>query len=148
MNLEHPEYAYLAGHKIDSRVLMPATGFLQCVWAQFAENVGRHYQNFPVQFRDVAFKRAVVLRADFDTKITCFLHSNTGSFHIESGGDLVASGKVERLPPGADESEYLDGATGTSSPMTKDDFYKELGLRGYNYSGDFQPIQSADINGK
>ena len=147
MNLEHPEYAYLAGHKIDNRILMPATGYLHSIWMQFAENFGRDYQNFPVQFRDVAFKRATVLRGDLDTKITYFLHSSTGVFHVESGGDIVATGKIERLPAGTEESECLPCKSVPGS-MTKEDFYKELRLRGYNYSGDFQTIQQANINGE
>ena len=53
--------AYLTGHKIDSRVLFPATGYLVLAWKAFAMQQGQGYEQLSCSFEDVHIQRATVL---------------------------------------------------------------------------------------
>lgn len=75
--------------------------------------------------------------------------TGTGRFEVSENGTAVASGVVrvtknpaqEKIPiallPNKDEEEV----------MTTKDIYKELRLRGYQYSGIFRSLKSASISG-
>ena len=86
------------------------------------------------------------------TLISSVLH-RSGEFAFTEDGEVIAQGKIQRLPEGASskpltevrpedkvESEFL--------PLNQDDIYKEFRLRGYSYSGVFQGIKSIDNQGK
>lgn len=49
------------GHKIDGRVLFPATGYLVLTWRALAKLQGQEYTRMPVCFSDVHIHRAVIL---------------------------------------------------------------------------------------
>jgi len=52
---------YLVGHKIDGRVLFPATGYLLLAWKTFAKLNGKGYDEIAVAFDDVDIHRATIL---------------------------------------------------------------------------------------
>ena len=52
---------YLVGHKIDGRVLFPATGYLVLAWRALAKMRGELYEEMPVVFSDVHIHRATIL---------------------------------------------------------------------------------------
>ena len=56
-----PEDAYLTGHRIDGRVLYPATGYLVLAWRALARANGRVFSQMAVVFDDVHIHRATVL---------------------------------------------------------------------------------------
>ena len=55
------EDSYLVGHKIDGRVLYPATGYLVLVWRAFSKINRQSYEQFPVAFEDVHIHRATIM---------------------------------------------------------------------------------------
>ena len=55
------EDRYLIGHKIDGRVLFPATGYLVLAWRSLAKMKGRNYKEMPVEFKNVHIHRATIL---------------------------------------------------------------------------------------
>ena len=55
------EDQYLTGHKIDGRVLFPATGYLVLAWRTLAKLSGKMYTQLPVVFEDVVIHRATIL---------------------------------------------------------------------------------------
>ena len=58
---KNPEDAYLTGHKIDGRVLFPATGYLALAWRTLAKREGKEWYEMPVTFEDVDIHRATIL---------------------------------------------------------------------------------------
>ena len=82
-----------------------------------------------------------------EIELTIVIHTGTGTFEINEGNTAVVTGiitevtkplpltKLRPLPP----SEY--------PLMTERDFYKELRLRGYHYSGAFRSVTEARGDG-
>ena len=55
------EDAHLIGHKIDGRVLFPATGYLVLAWKALAKQQNRPFEEVPVVFEDISIHRATIL---------------------------------------------------------------------------------------
>jgi len=140
LDLAKEENAYLAGHTIDGRVLFPATGYMTLAWMSLAQQQGLDYLRTPVLFEDVVFHRATILGVGTVVKLTLNFFPGSSSFEICEGSSLVASGKI-RLVTNVQQEQLqlpsLPGIAGSNKLSTKD-IYKELRLRGYDYSGAFQ----------
>ena len=52
---------YLVGHKIDGRVLFPATGYLVLAWKTLARMKRRFYEQMPVCFENINIHHATIL---------------------------------------------------------------------------------------
>ncbi|XP_070068712.1 fatty acid synthase isoform X2 [Drosophila takahashii] len=147
LDLGKEENAYLAGHTIDGRVLFPATGYMTLAWMSLAQQQGLDYLRTPVLFEDVVFHRATILGVGTAVKLTLNFFPGSSSFEICEGSSLVASGKI-RLVTNVQQEQLqlpsLPGIAGSNKLGTKD-IYKELRLRGYDYSGVFQGILETDI---
>ena len=55
------EHNYLKGHKIDGRLLFPATGYLVMAWKALAKELKLNWLQMPVEFKDTSIQRATVL---------------------------------------------------------------------------------------
>ncbi|XP_017099797.2 fatty acid synthase [Drosophila bipectinata] len=147
LDLAKEENTFLAGHTIDGRILFPATGYMTLAWMSLAQQQGLDYLRTPVLFEDVVFHRATILGVGTVVKLTLNFFPGSSSFEICEGSSLVASGKI-RLVTNVHQERLqlpsLPGIAGSSKLGTKD-IYKELRLRGYDYSGAFQGILEADI---
>ncbi|XP_017047341.1 fatty acid synthase [Drosophila ficusphila] len=147
LDLGKEENSFLAGHTIDGRILFPATGYMTLAWMSFAQQQGLDYLRTPVLFEDVVFHRATILGVGTVVKLTLNFFPGSSSFEICEGSSLVASGKI-RLVSNVQQERLklplLPGTAGSHKLSTKD-IYKELRLRGYDYSGAFQGILESDI---
>jgi fatty acid synthase len=86
-------------------------------------------------------------------ELTVIVTKGTGTFEVVEGGSAIVTGKIyipediEKemldLPPPRVETTPL-----TPPPLSGKDVYKELRLRGYNYSGIFKAITELDSTGK
>lgn len=151
VNLAKEADAYLTGHTIDGRILFPATGYLVLVWKTFAKMQNVDYQKLPVVFETVKFQRATIMPKEGDVKFLINIFMGTGEFEICENGSVAVTGKVSTpenpdkmllnipAPIVKNESELLE--------LNKNDVYKELRLRGYDYTGVFQGIKSANNRG-
>lgn len=59
-SMESPDH-YLVGHKIDGRVLYPATGYLVLAWKALAKLKGQFHEQMAVVFEDINIHRATIL---------------------------------------------------------------------------------------
>lgn len=75
------------------------------------------------------------------------VHTGTGRFEITENSTAVVTGKitaVEKMAPLTD----LGPLPNTDFPIMQErDFYKELRLRGYHYSGAFRSVVEARADG-
>lgn len=140
--------AYLAGHAIDGRVLFPATGYLTIVWKTFAKLQGVESDKLPVVLEEVQFQRATIMPKEGSVKFLINIFDGTGDFEICEGGSVAVIGKI-RIPEDVDKEQLnLQPPSTPSKPelleLTTEDVYKELRLRGYDYTGAFQGIVNSD----
>ncbi|XP_037093774.1 LOW QUALITY PROTEIN: fatty acid synthase-like [Pollicipes pollicipes] len=140
--------AYLAGHTIDGRILYPSTGYLVLVWRALAKSLGRQMEDTPVEFSDVTFRRATILSRDNRVRLMVSLLDGSGQFEICENGAPVVTGHVrlEEEPLGPTHQLLMDQPPSDSAEgvrLLTRDVYKELRLRGYEYTGLFQGIAEA-----
>ncbi|XP_030748833.1 fatty acid synthase-like isoform X2 [Sitophilus oryzae] len=152
--LKHPDYAYIAGHTIDGRNLFPATGYLYIVWNTFADSQCLLVPDTKVVFENCRFVRALQMPANVQAKLdlTVTIQKESGKFEVAEGNATVVTGRIRLAVDDQDEVTPLPHPVGVPNStvpyMTRKDVYKELRLRGYNYSGKFKGIQSCDISGQ
>ncbi|XP_053996082.1 fatty acid synthase [Hylaeus anthracinus] len=151
VDLSKESDAFLSGHKIDGRVLFPATGYLVLVWKTLAKIRGLDYEQLPVIFENVSFLRATIMPKEGPIKFLINIFMGTGEFEICENQSVAVTGKISvpettdkillnlPVPVVRNERELLD--------LTPGDIYKELRLRGYEYEGIFQGIKSSNNRG-
>ncbi|KAH3871939.1 hypothetical protein DPMN_035154, partial [Dreissena polymorpha] len=138
----------LIGHKIDGRVLFPATGYLMLAWKTLAKLNHKNFEEMPVKFEDFTIHRATILPDHGKVHFLVTVMSGTGNFEILEGGSVVANGRVTSLEDGdAIVPTGLPGETTGDFQLSAADIYKELRLRGYDYGPTFQGIHAADMTG-
>ncbi|XP_037959865.1 fatty acid synthase [Teleopsis dalmanni] len=150
INLSKEHDAFLVGHTIDGRILFPATGYMTLAWMTYAKMHGQEFHKTPVVLENLVFHRATILNKEGVVKFGINFFDSTGAFQICEGGSLAMSGKItipERI-----ENEELPLIELRSTTSIKDlsinDAYKELRLRGYDYSGIFRGIVTSDSYAK
>lgn len=150
VNLSKETDAYLAGHEIDGRVLFPTAGYITLAWCTFAKILNSTFDKTPVVLKDVVFHRVTVLPKDDSVKFSVnFFEAtpfNERCFEIGGDGSLLVSGKIH-VPEDVELEELpLDPINQDESGicLNSSDIYKELRLRGYDYSGKFRSITESD----
>ncbi|XP_015179002.1 PREDICTED: fatty acid synthase [Polistes dominula] len=145
------DFEFITGHNIDGRNLFPATGYLGLVWETIGMMVGQLYTEVSVVFRDVKFIRATTIPKEGRVEMTVMIQKGSGNFEVIEGNTAVVSGNIriadditkEKVP----EYARKDDVEREEILKTKD-IYKELRLRGYQYSGLFKSFVSASIDGR
>ncbi|XP_031628631.1 fatty acid synthase-like [Contarinia nasturtii] len=145
VNLTKDEDTYLAGHAIDGRILFPATGYMTLAWRTFPKIKNSMFEQTSVVFEDVVFHRATILPKDGSIKLAIKFFDGTNRFEICEGGSLAVSGKI-CVPEDEFEELPLEPLEQDKSglKLKLNDVYKELRLRGYDYSGKFRGISESD----
>ncbi|XP_050680853.1 fatty acid synthase-like isoform X2 [Leptidea sinapis] len=152
-DLSKSDDAFMAGHNIDGRVLFPATGYLTLVWRTMAKLHNKKLEETAIVLENVQFRRATIVSRDGPVRFLVNVLEGTGEFDVCEGGSVAVTGLVrltddpaaERLPP-SPEPPAAPGAE-DRLPLVTDDIYKELRLRGYNYSGVFRGVISSEPRG-
>ncbi|XP_032674560.1 fatty acid synthase-like isoform X2 [Odontomachus brunneus] len=151
------DYEYMSGHVIDGKNLLPATGYLFLIWHMISLLSGIDYRKIPIVFGNVKFVRATSLSKKDELKLILLINSiqkDSNNFEIMEGNDIIVSGVVripddimsEKLPV-----QYLskhDDNEKCNEYINTADIYKELRLRGYQYTGLFRSLKSASFTRK
>ncbi|XP_011503081.1 PREDICTED: fatty acid synthase [Ceratosolen solmsi marchali] len=144
------DFEFMEGHVIDGRNLFPATGYLSIIWETIGMMRGELYTEVPIVFEDVRFLRATTLTKDGFIEFIVMIQKGTGRFEIIESGTAVVIGYV-RVPTNISDErvdpELMNVTSDKEEIMTSRDIYKELRLRGYNYSGLFRSILSSTTDG-
>ncbi|XP_034230761.1 fatty acid synthase-like [Thrips palmi] len=148
INVNDEEQEYYTGHVIDGRNLFPATGYLDLVWETVGLMRGEIYTDMNIVFEDVRFHRATNISKDGNIEFIVMVQKASGNFEVVEGGAAIVTGRVY-VPEDVDK-EMVD-LPPPEKPSGKDlidlkgrDVYKELRLRGYNYSGLFRSVVDID----
>ncbi|XP_025263301.1 fatty acid synthase-like isoform X3 [Camponotus floridanus] len=148
INLSNEDYNYMSGHVIDGRNLLPATGYLALVWETIGMMEGKTYTTMPIIFRDISFIRVTHLSNNI-VKLTIAIQKDSGKFEIIEGDSVVVMGTVHTISNPEQEmipNNLLSENDNEEEHMTARDIYKELKLRGYQYSGWFRGLKSASLS--
>ncbi|XP_036196044.1 fatty acid synthase [Myotis myotis] len=151
---ESPSH-YLVDHRIDGRVLFPATGYLSLVWRTLARALDQNMEQMPVAFEDVTLHQATILPKTGTVSLEVRLLEASHAFEVSQNGNLVVTGTVYQWedpdPRLFDSQDGLDAADPADPSATfrlsRGDVYKELRLRGYDYGPHFQGILEASLEG-
>lgn len=129
------------------RVLFPATAYLQLVWETLAMMKGPIFFDMNVEFEDIRFLRATAMSKNQAIELNIMVHTGTGQFEITENSTAVVTGKITECPK-MGPFRALPPLPPTEFPIMQErDFYKELRLRGYHYSGAFRSVLEARGDG-
>lgn len=115
-------------------------------WRAFAKTKNSTFEKTPVVLEDIVFHRPTILQKDGSVKFGINFFDGSGRFEICESGALTVSGKIT-IPENIDEATLLlDDIEKDKSglPLETPDVYKELRLRGYDYTGKFRGIVESD----
>ncbi|XP_072763295.1 fatty acid synthase-like [Anoplolepis gracilipes] len=151
VNLLEEEFMYMTGHVINGKTVLPATGYLLLIWQMISWLKKINYLDIAIVFENVNFLRSTVLSKENQVNLTLMLQKESGKFEIIEGDNAVVTGTV-RTPVNIDDEKIcttvIDRNDNDKEEMTTKDIYKELKLRGYQYTGEFRGLKSASITGK
>ncbi|XP_049271367.1 fatty acid synthase [Rhipicephalus sanguineus] len=139
---------FLSGHMADGRLLFPASGHILLAWKAMAKRCGMLHVHMPVILENITIHREIVLPSSGPVRLSVSVLPLSGEFEIGHDGNVVATGRVRMAKE--DENVLDKGPPGRPAEMIDygldgGDVYKELRLRGYEYSGEFQGILKADV---
>lgn len=131
---------------LSGRVLFPATGYLHLVWETLAQMNNMVFAGFEIEFSEVKFLRATAMQKDQDIELLVIIQKGTGRFEICEGTEAVVTGYCKM----GEDSKLVTISVPDNDQLINlptRDFYKELRLRGYQYSGAFKSIVEGRSDG-
>lgn len=115
------------------------------VWKTLAKIYNIDYEQMPVVMEKVKFRHATIMSNKINVKFIVNIFKETGNFEVCENGSVKVTGKIR-------VSEKIDKEQ-TKLPipvvlqkyeLQKNDIYKDLNLKGYEYEGDFKGIIRSD----
>ncbi|KAL1462250.1 hypothetical protein WDU94_014101, partial [Cyamophila willieti] len=150
ISLKNDEDKSLAGHKINGRVLYPAAGYLTLVWKVLSKSKEEWFENVGVQFEDVRFLKPTVLSPEGTVHLKVTILPSSGRFEITENSTLIVDGKVALLSKDETPPKLLQEISPSfekTLTLHREEIYKELNLRGYNYEGIYQGLIESNAEG-
>ncbi|XP_031346518.1 fatty acid synthase-like [Photinus pyralis] len=142
------DWTILPGHVIDGMTIMPATGYLFMVWETYCKIVDVPIAGSRVRFDNVRFHKAVHISKISEMEFKIIIGRGTNRFEIADADEVIVSGSIHTL---SETDEFIDLALSPEDDegisFASKDIYKELRLRGYNYSGAFRAQEESHISG-
>ena len=152
IDLKTVEDAFYSGHCIDGNIIFPATGYLMLAWKAYAASIAKIWTDVSVAFEQVQLSRALFLNEDSVVTLKVLYSRKTFDFVITENDNVCCRGKVydpiddNFLLLQSQLNEKLNLVLENELILTKDDIYKDLRVRGYDYSGEFQKLRQIRTN--
>jgi len=147
--------AYLLDHVIDGRALFPFTGYLVLAWRAVTKLRGLEYDNIPVIIENVNVLRATLLSKA--TKFNVSVSFINGDFEIVESDSVCCTGRIQMLDETANanpfyyehlkEQDVIQDQESEKIELNRQDIYKELQLRGYEYGPHFRCLTKISNTG-
>nr|XP_049698956.1 fatty acid synthase [Helicoverpa armigera]XP_049698957.1 fatty acid synthase [Helicoverpa armigera] len=151
MSIVDEDCEYMAGHVVDGRNLYPATGYLVLVWETLGMMMGELYTEVSVVFENVRFQRATNIPKEGNLEFIIMIQKGSGNFEIVESGASIVTGRIYAKKNVGQDYRVIPSLPEVSGPnikhMLTKDFYKELRLRGYQYSGLFRGVLGCNVEG-
>ncbi|KAF7404757.1 hypothetical protein HZH66_003663 [Vespula vulgaris] len=137
------EFKYIKGHVVDGRNLFPGTGYLCLVWETLGMTINKLYSDRSVVMENIKFSRATTIPNEGKVKMVVMIQKGSGKFEVIEGSAVVVTGKIylvetnlskEKIPTDVIKRNFKN----EEEELNEKDIYKELKLRGYQYSGLFR----------
>ena len=150
-NRRNPDDAFFYDHRIDERILFPATGYLMCAWVAFSKLSAVGIFGLPIEFSNVHFSRATVLHTGTDTTLSVLINEGTGDFTVSEADSVVVTGTIKKWQGKVPECTPVDTEThnlrSDETTLSATQIYKEFRVRGYDYGPYFQGLFECAANG-
>ncbi|XP_053616908.1 fatty acid synthase-like [Plodia interpunctella] len=151
MSIVDEDSEFMAGHVVDGRNLYPATGYLVLVWETLGMMMGELFTEVSVVFENVRFQRATNIPKDGYLEFIIMIQKGSGNFEIVESGASIVTGRIYAKKNVGQDYRVLPAVPEVTGPnikhMLTKDFYKELRLRGYQYSGLFRGVIGCNVEG-
>ena len=110
-------------------------------WKTLAMIKDVEFDKMCVELSDVKLLRATTLEIDTIVELSISVRPGTGYFEISEGSAVISTGFIHEID---DPVDSIGDDTKVNSDgkimLSTEDFYKELRLRGYNYSNGFKSV--------
>ncbi|KAG5883952.1 hypothetical protein JTB14_031777 [Gonioctena quinquepunctata] len=144
IDLMDKDWKFISGHSIDGRILFPASGYLFLAMQTFIGS-HRHISKYSIIFDNIRFIRATTIPPKGAVSLGVKVN-DSGYFEIMEGDSVVVIGHISlEAVEGLIEPPPIANVLETKK-MNNKDIYKELRLRGYNYSGEFKAIKEISLD--
>nr|CAI5861058.1 unnamed protein product [Callosobruchus analis] len=145
IQLSDQQWSFIDGHVIDGRNLFPATGYLFLVWETLSVIKEVPMSVMTVLFEDCRFHRATSMPAKGHVTMYVTVQTGSGQFEVVEGDVPVVTGRIKLLDDYTKQSDDVD-VFQLNNPLKTKDIYKELRLRGYNYTKGFRAMQDCNVD--
>ncbi|XP_065221118.1 fatty acid synthase-like isoform X2 [Planococcus citri] len=151
----HPkskEHEYIQDHIIDGRNIYPGFGYLWLVVEAIASLRKKRISELSIVFENVRYETAMIIPQKGGLNFRILIHDLRNHFEVKCNAAVVVTGKVRVVEDVRQEVfdviPFKDEISNSDIlPLSNDDFYKELRLRGYDYKGLFRGVQYANCTG-
>ncbi|KAG5666534.1 hypothetical protein PVAND_014554 [Polypedilum vanderplanki] len=144
--MRDPNFEFLAGHKIEGKIIFPGTGYLYIACRLAAAHHKQKFEDFDIEMDDIRFHNACFLSYEKDVELMAVYHGGDGKFEIREGKTVMCTGYIR--PSSSSKIRNYEVKDNSHIPeMNGDEFYKELRIRNYNYEKLFRNVVGAKIDG-
>ncbi|XP_022832191.1 fatty acid synthase-like [Spodoptera litura] len=146
---KNDESEYMTGYVINGCNLYPVTGYLFLVWETLGMMMGEPHTEVSVVFENVRFQRTINIPKERSMEFVITIHKKSGNFEILECGASIVTGRIYAKKNVGQDFRVLPHLPEVTGPSIKHlltkDFYKELRLRGYQYSGLFRGVIGCNV---
>ncbi|CAL1283309.1 unnamed protein product [Larinioides sclopetarius] len=138
--------SYILDHKVDRKVLFPATGYIFIAWETLASNLGKKVEELSVVIERFKIHRPTVIGQQLTVEFYIKIFDSSGRFEISEGNSVVASGLISECKDILFQECSLEYDPNSQS-ISGIEIYEQLKRLGYEYGPAFQSVHEVKVQG-